>query len=124
MKPSDLKQRGVKLKQMEHLYGVHGIKFIRFAVNDLREQDLASNLFQAAQHLNSMINTLGLNVFVFCNSGLSRSPAVVLTYLSLFKQHRSWDSVEDLYKFLKSFNNKIKPNLKAVQTSIEAHRDF
>jgi protein-tyrosine phosphatase len=85
MKAADLKSRGVKLKQMEQLYAVHGIKFIRFAVNDVREYELASNLFTAAQHLNSMINTLGLNVFVFCNSGLSRSPAVMLTYLALYK---------------------------------------
>ena len=48
MKAADLKSRGVKLKQMEQLYAVHGIKFIRFAVNDVRESELASNLFTAA----------------------------------------------------------------------------
>lgn len=37
MKPTDFKQRGVKLKHVEQLYNSYGIKFVRFAVNDIRE---------------------------------------------------------------------------------------
>ena len=82
-------------------YHKRNIKIINFPVSDMREQDLESNLFIASQHLNNMVNYLRLNVYIHCTSGLSRSPAVLITYLSLFKKIKFWDRAEDILKFIK-----------------------
>jgi len=55
MNTNDFRQRGYSWRSMEKLYHKHGIKQIRFPVNDLREGDLISNLFIAAQHLNNLV---------------------------------------------------------------------
>lgn len=114
MNSNDLRSRGLKQRQLDQLSKMHGLKTVKFPVSDIREKDLVANLFTAAQHLNSMLNNLNLNVYVHCNSGYTRSPAVVMAYLALFKQHRVWDSTEHLFKVMKSHNSKFRPNLRAV----------
>ena len=74
---------------MEKYYQERNIKSVRFPVNDLKEEELQSNLFFAAQHLNSML-CQNLNVYVHCASGTSRASAVVIAYLSLFKKLKCW----------------------------------
>ena len=80
------------------------MKHLKYSINESREQDLTSNLFIAAQHLNNILNALNSKVYVHCSSGLSRAPSVVLMYLCLFKKVKSWRSVDDTVKYLKMFN--------------------
>lgn len=119
MNPNDFKQRGVKPRHLDEMCKKYDLKLVKFGVNDIRERDLISNLFTAAQHLYSMVNSLKLNVYVHCCSGLTRAPAVVMAYLSLYKQHKCWNSIDDLKKFMHCFNPKLKPNARAVAKCIE-----
>jgi len=67
-----------------------GIDAIHFPIIDFNEHDLTSNLFEAAQILNDMINNKKLNVYVHCTAGMGRAPASVLSYLCIFKKVRNW----------------------------------
>lgn len=83
-----------------------------------------SNLFNAAQHLNNLVNNQNLNVFIHCSSGVSRAPAVAITYLCLFKKVKCWDNPDDVAHFVKAFNPNICPNMRMVKKCVEANRDF
>jgi predicted protein tyrosine phosphatase len=65
-----------------------------------------------------------LNVYIHCASGTSRAPAVVITYLALFKKIKCWQSSEDIAHFVKAFNQKIHPNMRITNKCIEANYDF
>ena len=90
----------------------------------MKEKDLQSSMFTAAQHLNNMVNEQGLNVYVHCSSGISRAPAVVIVYLCLFKKIKCWQRVEDVAHFVKAFNNNISPNIRAIEKTIKANLYF
>lgn len=118
MTHNDYRQRGLPWQKLHDHFKSRGIKCSRFPINDMTEKELQSNLFIAAQHLNNMINVEGLNVYVHCTSGVSRAPAVVVTYLCLFKQVKCWNSVEDTSQFIKAYNPKLAPNNKIIQKCI------
>ena len=100
------------------------MKCVKFPVNDIKDKDLQSNLFIAAQHLNNMVNLLGLNVYVHCTSGLARAPAVILAYLCLFKKIKCWQTPDEALKFIRAFNPKLNPNMRIIKKCIEANKDF
>ena len=55
---------------------------------------------------------------------MSRSPTLVLVYLSLFLKHKYWDNIPDLHSFiLKHYYLSMANQLIATQC-IELHRDF
>lgn len=71
-----------------------------------------------------MVNGLGLNVYVHCTSGLSRSPAVVLTYLCLFKKIKCWQTPEEALKYIRTFNPQFNPNMRIIKKCIAANKEF
>ena len=71
-----------------------------------------------------MVNILKLNVYIHCNSGLSRSPAVLITYLSLFKKIKCWDRAEDVLKFVKTMNPKLCPNMRVIKKCLVTNKQF
>ena len=84
------------MAKLQKIYDMKNMKQLRLAVNDIKEKDLQSTIFAAAQYLNHMVNEEGLNVYVHCTSGISRAPAVVIAYLCLFKKIKCWQSIEDV----------------------------
>jgi protein-tyrosine phosphatase len=50
----------------------------------------ASQMFNASQIIEEQITTYANNVLVYCRTGITRSPTLVLTYASLFKRVWSW----------------------------------
>lgn len=71
-----------------------------------------------------MVNSLKLNVFIHCNSGLSRSPAVLITYMCLFKKIKCWERAEDVLKFVKTMNSKLCPNMRVIKKCLATNKQF
>lgn len=121
---SDHRQRGVQLREIQRSYQERGIRYVKFPINDIKDKDLQSNLFIAAQHLNNMVNVLGLNVYVHCTSGLTRSPAAILAYLCLFKKIKCWQTPDEALKYIRTFNPKLNPNMRIIRKCMEANKEF
>ena len=102
----EFKQRQINWKKIKEHYKNNDIKCYRFPVNDLGPEDaLCASLFVGAQHLNSLLNVQGEElVFIHCSSGMSRAPAVVVTYLCLFKRVKQWQSTSLVSQFVKAFH--------------------
>jgi hypothetical protein len=115
----DISHRGVNWSKMINYYQASGITAVHYPIHDFNEEDLKLKLFKGAEVLNEMINDQGLKVYVHCTAGMGRAPAVVLTYLSLFK---GWDPTDaDLY--VKQYRKVSVPNMRAVKTVVEQYKD-
>ena len=79
---------------------------------------------KAAKILNDLINNQGHKVFVNCTAGVSRSPTLIIIYIALFIQHKSWDDIEQIYEFLETEYPWQDPNVKVAQIIIENKHDF
>lgn len=121
---NEYRQRGINWQKLQACYKMQSIKTARVPVNDMKEKELQSNLFIAAQHLHNMLNVEGQNVHVHCSSGLTRAPEVVVVYLCLFKKHKCWQSPEDVAHFVKAFNHKVAPNMRVINKCIQANLEF
>ncbi len=71
---------------MLDFYKENRIKAVHFPIHDFNEEDLKSKIRDGAAVLDKMINEEGLDVYVHCTAGMGRAPAIVVTYLCLFKQ--------------------------------------
>jgi protein-tyrosine phosphatase len=43
----------------------------------------------------------GAKVFIYCESGVSRSPTVAMAYICLFKKLKQWPSVDGVRDLIK-----------------------
>lgn len=120
----DIRQRGVPWKNLKAIYQQNNIRCYRFPLDDNNEDEYCASLFVVAQHLNNMINNLGLNVYVHCSSGICRAPAVALVYLCLFKRVKQWQNPYYVAQFVKAFHVNSCPNMRAVQRVVEANLEF
>ena len=59
------------------------------------------SIFQACQYLNDMISNKGQKVFVYCNSGVSRAPTVIMAYLCLYKMVKVWKDIDAVGQLMK-----------------------
>ena len=106
------------MKSLKQYYQNHNIRYYRFPLSDLDEDELCASLFLGAQHLNNMINTEGLKVYVHCTSGISRAPALIVTYLCLFKKVKQWETPRKVAQYLRTYHFNSKPNLRAIERVI------
>lgn len=58
-----------------------------------------------------MLNEIGLQVYVHCTAGMGRAPAIVVTYLCLYKGMGPDEA--DLY--VKQYRKVSVPNLRAIK---------
>ena len=79
-------------------------------IKDFNEEELKSKLFDAASHLNQMINEKDLKVYVHCSSAIGRAPAVVIAYLCIFKEME----IEESRMIVKLHRAVSEPNMTAV----------
>lgn len=102
----EFEARQLDWKQTKAMYKKHKVKIYRFPLNDLDDSSFCSSLFTGAQHLNSLLNAQGeRQVFIHCSSGMSRAPAVVITYLCLFKKIKQWRDPLLVAQFVKAFHS-------------------
>ena len=76
----DLSVRNINWQELEAMYLRHDIVVERFPINDFDEVDLGNKVAEPIERLNSFLQ-VGHKVYVHCNSGICRAPAVVLGYL-------------------------------------------
>lgn len=124
MLKSEYRPRGINWNKLKDIYAHKGMKVQRYQVNDMREKDLVSSMFLAAQYIHKLVDQQNLQTFVHCSSGITRAPEVVIVYLCLFKKHKAWASPESVAHFLKAFNFRINPNMKAVKKCLAANLEF
>jgi len=112
----NLKSFGIDWKNNLKLFYVNGIVVAKnVPVNDSSEDTYCQDIFQAAQYLNDMINNKNLRVFIYDQSGVSRSPSVVMAYLTLFKKVQFWNYVPLVESILLSHYPECCPNTLMVQ---------
>eukprot|EP00347_Sterkiella_histriomuscorum_P011252 403373163 len=114
----DIAHRGINWPRMLEYYAQHKVTAVHYPIHDFNEEDLKAKIKGGADILNQMINQQGLDVYVHCTAGMGRAPAVVLTYLCLYK---GMDPDEaDL--FVKTHRKVSVPNMRAVREIVSKHR--
>lgn len=63
-------------------------------------------------------------MYLHCTSGISRAPALAVTYLCLFKKVKVWRSAEDVYKLVKQFHPNSCVNLRVVASTVQDNQEF
>mmetsp|Transcript_11457 Transcript_11457/g.19382 ORF Transcript_11457/g.19382 Transcript_11457/m.19382 type:complete len:304 (+) Transcript_11457:792-1703(+) len=92
----DLGHRGYTWSKLVQLYEEKGIqKSMHYPIDDQDEAEYQTHVLTAAQYLNDLTKNQGHKVFIHCNSGISRSPTVLLAYMCLYKRARTWKSIDE-----------------------------
>ncbi|TNV81787.1 hypothetical protein FGO68_gene572 [Halteria grandinella] len=112
----DHAHRSIDWSKMQAYYRELNIEPFWFPIHDFNATDLESKIYEGAQKLNEML-TRELKVYVHCTAGMGRAPAVVLTYLSIFKDMDP--TIADL--FVKSYRSVSAPNLPVVKRVAEKY---
>ncbi|KAK9297871.1 hypothetical protein QLX08_008621 [Tetragonisca angustula] len=84
------------------------IKYYYCDLLDLPESDLSVAIKKCIKIINEHRNE---NILVHCNAGVSRSPAIVISYIMTYERV----SYDDAYTKVKNVRNCIKPNEGFVQ---------
>ncbi|KOX68685.1 Dual specificity protein phosphatase 19 [Melipona quadrifasciata] len=84
------------------------IKYYYCDLSDLPESDLSVAIKKCIKIINEHRNE---NILVHCNAGVSRSPAIVISYIMVYEKV----SYDDAYTKVKNVRNCIKPNEGFVQ---------
>ena len=122
---NDMTQRGVFWPQLVEKYKEVGIDNVfSYPIPDKDEDEYIEELFNAAQHLNDMINEQGLTVYVHDNSSLTRAPTLVICYLCLFVRIRTYENLPEAGALIKQYHNVSTPNLKILQKTLKKHKLF
>ena len=121
----DFERHQIDWKRTLKIFYHNGIVLAKnFPVNDLHEEIYSSDIIQAAQYLNDMINNKNLNVYIYCSSGISRAPTVILAYLTLFKKAQCWQYIPLVESLIISHYPCCSPNVKIVQGLVEQNLEF
>ena len=76
----DLRARDVDWRAIQTLYQENEINLQNFPINDFDEADLETKIGEPIQALEQLLKD-GHKVYIHCNTGVCRAPAVVLGYL-------------------------------------------
>lgn len=90
---SDMEARGYDWHQVKDKYRALGMKAFSYPINDQNEDIYTDGLFHAAQHLNDLISEQGHCVYLHDNTGISRAPTLVLSYLCLYAKVRTYENL-------------------------------
>lgn len=122
---NDMAQRGVFWPQLVEKYKEVGISNVySYPIPDRDEDQYIEELFNAAQHLNDMINERELTVYIHDNSSMTRAPTLALTYLCLFVRIRTYENLPEASRLIKQYHNVSTPNLDILQKTLKKHKIF
>ena len=76
----ELKERDVDLAEIQSWYSDNNIVMHHFPINDFDEVDMTKKIGEPINTLNTLLSDKQ-KVYVHCNAGICRAPAVVLGYL-------------------------------------------
>ena len=76
----DLTARNIDWADLQSMYRASEILAERYPIHDFDEIDLGNKIIPPINSLHRLL-TAGHNVYLHCNSGVCRAPAVVLGYL-------------------------------------------
>jgi len=65
-----------------------------FQVSDSDEHEYHLSIFQACQYINDMVYNKKQQVSIYCNTGLSRAPTIIMAYLCLYKKVKNWEDID------------------------------
>jgi protein-tyrosine phosphatase len=77
---SDLASKCLDLRQLEHTYRQHGLRFHRVPVPDCDLETFAHLLDPIVSSLTELLRQ-GERVYLHCNAGMNRAPTVAIAYL-------------------------------------------
>lgn len=97
---------------------------MHFPIDDFNQQEKAVKYFSAAQYLNDLVNNKNLKVYVHDSSGISRSPTVILTYLTIFKRVDCWQNINQSEKYIRQYYPVGHSNTSLVQKIVNDNREF
>ena len=69
-----------------------------------------------------MINNKNLKVYIYCNSGISRSPTVIMTYLCIYKKTECWEYLPLVEALIQKYVPFSQPNVAIVQKALSQGR--
>ena len=80
-------------------------------------KDVEDNLLESVNPLEALARKRkhGPKVFICCCSSISRSPTLVLAYLTLFKKVSCWNNLDMTNTLLRKFHPISTPNLQVIQ---------
>lgn len=110
----DLSSRGVSWQQLQRWYQDSDIDGQRFPINDFDEADLTAKIAQPIKALNQSLND-SHRVYIHCNTGICRAPAVVLGYLC----HYEGMSLEAALRQIQIARPIASPYRTAVRNALE-----
>ena len=63
--------------------------YVRKPVSDWDDRQYSKDLFEAMKTLDQL-HEANQKVFIFCSAGVSRSPTLATTYLSMYMKSKNW----------------------------------
>lgn len=109
--------RGIDVIKQNQLLKNHGILQINNSIDE-KASNYEKQLFNGALVIDETINMKKMNIYVYCSSGLTRSPTLILAYLCLFKKIDTWESVPKTIEYMKTHMSMACPNGKHVEKLI------
>jgi len=109
----DFKTHRIDWKKLQSAYQYNQIGVQRFPIIDFDEVDLGDRLAGPVLALNDLL-VKGNRVYVHCNAGVCRAPAVVLTYLCHFRGI----GIEQGLEYIRRNRPQANPYINAVERAL------
>lgn len=114
MSDEEMVQRGLNEEQLKAWYQKHGIKsYVKLPINDDHLDLYAENNYQACKALDHLLTKQKHRVYIHCGAGLSRSPTVTITYLTMFRKSKLWITQERVEQLVNNNCAGSSPNMLA-----------
>ena len=110
----DLERRKINLEDHKKIVNDLNLELVHFPIIDFSKEDLSDKLKNASDLLRDLLNKEKI-VYVHCTAGMTISPAVVISYLTLYEKY----TINDAKDFCKKYRPVICPNMDIIKNVIE-----
>lgn len=110
----DFKHRGIQWGVLMERYNKHGIKVVRYPIQDFDRDSLRENLHGATRALEGLLRE-GRKVYVHCTAGMGRAPACVVAYLCWVKKM----DLEEAVAHVKRYRTVAVPNVPVISEGLK-----